>query len=47
MENENLQGSKLQGSFEVLNSMQITAGLEGMDQASKERYKIKKCCRLS
>ncbi len=41
MDDENLQGSRLQGSFEVLNSMQITAGLEGMDQASKELYKNK------
>ena len=29
------------GSMEVLNSLQITEGLEGLDQASKELYKNK------
>lgn len=31
----------IQGSMEVLNSLQITEGLEGLDRASKELYKNK------
>lgn len=36
-----MEDEKLLGSMEVLNSMQITTGVEGMDQASKELYKNK------
>lgn len=36
-----MESDKMKGSMEVLNSLQITEGLEGLDHASKELYKNK------
>ncbi len=36
-----MESGNMQGSMEVLNSLQMTEGLEGLDHASKELYKNK------
>lgn len=36
-----MESDKMKGSMEVLNSFQMTKGMEGLDHASKELYKNK------
>ncbi len=40
-----MESDKMKGSMEVLNSFQMTKGMEGLDHASKSYIKIKKCLR--
>ena len=41
LQNKGQQGDSMSGSMAVIHTLQVTEGMEGLDQASKELYKHK------